>query len=380
MNGYRGASKSAPLLVDYVGKAEWTMFSQKDKGSVTPEQVMRALATVQEPELHRDLVTLNMVRDLTVKDGIVAFTIVLTTPACPLRNVMEKDARAAVGALPGVKSVEIKWDAKVTPNSRMMGQLRMPARNVIAIASGKGGVGKSTVAVNVAVALAQAGAVVGLLDADIYGPNTPIMMGVKYRPTQFNGKMLPARAHGIELFSMGFLVRDEQPIIWRGPMLDKAIRQFLNDVAWGDLDYLIVDMPPGTGDAQLTVSQAFTLAGTVIVTLPQVVSQADARRGLAGFRQMEVPILGVVENMSGEVFGRGGGRKLAELTGVPFIGEIPLDPQVRVGGDGGLPVVVSHPDSAAAKALVAVAQDIAARVSVQNFMNQNNVISITEIG
>jgi ATP-binding protein involved in chromosome partitioning len=262
----------------------------------------------------------------------------------------------------------------------MMSQLPMPARNVIAIASGKGGVGKSTVAVNVVVALAQAGAAVGLLDADIYGPNTPMMMGVKYKPVQFNGKMLPARAHGVELFSMGFVVRDEQPIIWRGPMLDKAIRQFLNDVAWGDLDYLIVDMPPGTGDAQLTVSQAFTLAGAVIVTLPQEVSQADARRGLEGFRQMEVPILGVVENMSGEVFGRGGGRKLAELTGVPFIGEIPLDPQVRVGGDGGLPVVVSHPDSAAAKALVAVAQDIAARVSVQNYMNQNNVIPITEIG
>jgi len=228
--------------------------------------------------------------------------------------------------------------------------------------------------------VAQAGAAVGLLDADIYGPNTPMMMGIKYKPVQFNGKMMPARAHGVEMFSMGFVVRDEQPIIWRGPMLDKAIRQFLNDVAWGDLDYLIVDMPPGTGDAQLTVSQAFTLAGAVIVTLPQEVSQADARRGLEGFRQMEVPILGVVENMSGEVFGRGGGRKLAELTGVPFIGEIPLDPQVRVGGDGGLPVVVSHPDSAAAKALVAVAQDIAARVSVQNYMNQNNVIPITEIG
>jgi ATP-binding protein involved in chromosome partitioning len=179
---------------------------------------------------------------------------------------------------------------------------------------------------------------------------------------------------------MGFLVKDEQPIIWRGPMLDKAIRQFLNDVAWGDLDYLMIDMPPGTGDAQLTVSQAFALAGGVIVTLPQEVSQADARRGLEGFRQMEVPVLGVVENMSGEAFGRGGGRKLAELADVPFIGEIPLEPQVRVGGDGGVPVVVSHPDSAAAKALVVVAQDIAAKISVQNFMNQNNVISITEIG
>jgi ATP-binding protein involved in chromosome partitioning len=283
--------------------------------------------------------------------------------------------------LPGVKTIDIKWDAKVTPNNRLAGQLTMPARNVIAIASGKGGVGKSTVAVNVAVALAQTGAAVGLLDADIYGPNTPIMLGVKYRPVQNeHGKLAPPKAYGVTVYSMGFHVKDEQPIIWRGPMLDKAIRQFLNDVAWGDLDYLIVDMPPGTGDAQLTVSQAFTLAGSVIVTLPQAVSQADARRGLEGFRQMEVPILGVVENMSGDVFGRGGGRNLAEAAGVPFIGEIPLEPQVRVGGDGGVPVVVSHPNSAAAKALVAVAQDIAARVSVQNFLNQNNVIPIMEIG
>jgi ATP-binding protein involved in chromosome partitioning len=218
---------------------------------------------------------------------------------------------------------------------------------------------------------------VGLLDADIYGPNTPMMLGVHYKPVQANGKLVPARAHGIELFSMGFMVKDEQPIIWRGP------------VGWGDLDYLIVDMPPGTGDAQLTVSQAFSLAGGVIVTLPQEVSQADARRGLEGFRQMEVPILGVVENMSYlvlpdgsrmDVFGQGGGRKLAEMAGVPFIGEVPMDAQVRMGGDNGVPVVVSHPDSAAAQALVAVAQDIAAKVSVMNFMNQGNVIPITEIG
>ena len=297
------------------------MFGKKNV--VTNEQVMQSLAKVQEPELHRDLVTLNMVKDLTIKGDSVGFTIVLTTPACPLKSVMEKDARAAVGALPGVKNIDIKWDAKVTPNNRLAGQLTMPARNVIAIASGKGGVGKSTVAVNVAVALAQTGAAVGLLDADIYGPNTPIMLGVKYRPVQNeHGQLTPPKAHGVTVYSMGFHVKDEQPIIWRGPMLDKAIRQFLNDVAWGDLDYLIVDMPPGTGDAQLTVSQAFTLAGGVIVTLPQAVSQADARRGLEGFRQMEVPILGVVENMSGEVFGRGGGRKLAEAAGVPFIGEI----------------------------------------------------------
>jgi ATP-binding protein involved in chromosome partitioning len=364
------------------------MFSKKS-GRVTPEQVRQALATVQEPELHRDLVALDMVKDIQVQNGAISFTIQLTTPACPLRGVIESNARAAVMRLPGVDEVKIKWDAKVTANGRL-GQLQMPARNVVAVASGKGGVGKSTVAVNLAVALAQAGANVGLLDADIYGPNTPMMLGVQYRPVQTaEGKLAPARAYGIELFSMGFMVKDEQPIIWRGPMLDKAIRQFLSDVAWGDLDYLIVDMPPGTGDAQLTVSQAFSLAGALIVTLPQAVSQADARRGLEGFKAMEVPILGVVENMSYlalpdgsrlDVFGQGGGRHLAEAAGVPFIGEIPMDPQVRIGCDEGVPIVVSHPDSAAAKALVAVAQDVAAKVSVLNFMNQNNVIPITEIG
>jgi ATP-binding protein involved in chromosome partitioning len=364
------------------------MFS-KISGRVTPEQVTQALATVQEPELHRDLVALDMVKDIQVQNGAISFTIQLTTPACPLRGVIESNARAAVMRLPGVDEVKIKWDAKVTANGRL-GQLQMPARNVVAVASGKGGVGKSTVAVNLAVALAQAGANVGLLDADIYGPNTPMMLGVQYRPVQTaEGKLAPARAYGIELFSMGFMVKNEQPIIWRGPMLDKAIRQFLSDVAWGDLDYLIVDMPPGTGDAQLTVSQAFSLAGALIVTLPQAVSQADARRGLEGFKAMEVPILGVVENMSYlalpdgsrlDVFGQGGGRHLAEAAGVPFIGEIPMDPQVRIGCDEGVPIVVSHPDSAAAKALVAVAQDVAAKVSVLNFMNQNNVIPITEIG
>ncbi len=364
------------------------MFKQKHE-SVTTEQVMQALSTVKEPELHKDLVTLNMIKDLTIENGVASFTVVLTTPACPLKSVMEKDAKAAVGVIPGISGVNIKWDAQVSKNNRLSGQMAMPARNVVAIASGKGGVGKTTVAVNVAVALAHSGAAVGLLDADIYGPNTPIMMGVTYRPTQADGKIVPAKAYGIELFSMGFMVKNEQAIIWRGPMLDKAIRQFLGDVGWGDLDYLIVDMPPGTGDAQLTVSQAMSLAGAVIVTLPQAVSQADARRGLEGFRQMEVPILGVVENMSYlllpdgtkmDVFGQGGGRKLAEAAGVPFIGEIPMEPQVRVGGDSGLPIVVSHPASAAAKALVAVAQDIAAKISVQNFMNQGNVIPITEIG
>ncbi len=364
------------------------MFAKKSP-RVTAEQVTQALATVQEPELHRDLVTLDMVKDLQVQGGAVSFTIQLTTPACPLRGVIESEARAAVMRVPGVDDVRIKWDAKVTANGRL-GQLTMPASNVVAVASGKGGVGKSTVAVNMAVALAQSGARVGLLDADIYGPNTPMMMGVQYRPVQTpSGKLAPARAHGVELFSMGFMVKNEQPIIWRGPMLDKAIRQFLTDVDWGELDYLIVHMPPGTADAQLTVSQAFSLAGGLIVTLPQAVSQADARRGLEGFKMMEVPVLGVGENMSYlamadgsrmDIFGQGGGRRLAEAAGVPFIGEIPIDAQVRIGGDSGVPIVVSHPQSPAALALVAVAQDVAAKVSVLNFLNQNNVIPITEIG
>ena len=263
----------------------------------------------------------------------------------------------------------------------------MPAKSVIAIASGKGGVGKSTVAVNVAVALAQAGHRGGLLDADIYGPNTPMMLGVKdYQPAAVNGKLPPARAHGVELFSMGFIVKPEQAIIWRGPMLDKAIRQFMTDVAWGQLDYLLVDMPPGTGDAQLTVSQAFALAGAVIVTLPQAVSQADARRGLEGFRQMEVPILGVVENMSYlvlpdggkmDVFGQGGGRQFAQAAGVPFLGEIPMDPQVRVGGDDGTPVVVSHPASPVAQAFVQLAKLLAERADAA--ASQSPFIPITEI-
>jgi ATP-binding protein involved in chromosome partitioning len=249
--------------------------------------------------------------------------------------------------------------------------LLQPARKIIAVASGKGGVGKSTIAANIAVALGQAGHKVGLLDADIYGPNAPIMLGsTAYKAVSVNGKLPPAHVHGIELFSMGFIVEPEQAVIWRGPMLDKAIRQFVSDVAWGDLDFMIIDMPPGTGDAQLAVSQSFALTGVVIVTLPQAVSQADARRGLEGFRQMAVPILGVVENMSYlllpdgsklDVFGHGGGRQLADSAGADFIGEVPMDPQVRVGGDAGLPVVVSAPDSPVAAALRVIALDIAAR-------------------
>jgi ATP-binding protein involved in chromosome partitioning len=341
---------------------------------VTREAVLAALSKVQEPELHKDLVTLNMIRDLSIEDGKVTFTVVLTTPACPLRGRIEKEARQAVTAVPGVSSVQVRMDANVPSDGRPRGLLKLPVRNVIAVASGKGGVGKSTVAVNVAVALAQSGAKVGLLDADIYGPNVPTMMGVQHLPPQNeSGKLVPAQAHGVELMSIGFLVKPGQPLIWRGPMLHSAIRQFLSDVEWGELDYLVIDLPPGTGDAQLSLAQSVPLSGGLIVTLPQAVSLEDARRGLEMFRELNVPILGVVENMSYlelpdgskmDVFGTGGGQKLAEASGVPYLGQIPMDPSVRIGGDQGTPVVVSNPDSAPARAMRALAEQLAAHLSV----------------
>jgi ATP-binding protein involved in chromosome partitioning len=350
---------------------------------VTRDAVMAALSKVQEPELHRDLVTLNMIRDLAINDGKVVFTVVLTTPACPLRGRIEKEARQAVAEIPGVRAVQVKMDASVPSDGRSRGLLQLPVRNVIAVASGKGGVGKSTVAVNVAVSLAQSGAKVGLLDADIYGPNVPTMMGVMHLPPQNDsGKLVPAEAYGVQLMSIGFLVKPGQPLIWRGPMLHSAIRQFLSDVEWGELDYMVIDLPPGTGDAQLSLAQSVPLSGGLIVTLPQAVSQEDARRGLEMFRELNVPILGVVENMSYldlpdgtrmDVFGSGGGKKLAESAGVPFLGQIPMDPAVRVGGDKGAPVIVTNPDSAPACAMRALAEQLAARLSVAAFQGSGGV-------
>ena len=337
------------------------------------EAIFAALSKVQEPELHKDLVTLNMIRDLEIEDSTVRFTIVLTTPACPLKGKIEREAREAVMSVDGVKTVEIKMDASVPSDGRPRGLLELPVRNVVAVASGKGGVGKSTVAVNVAVALAQSGARVGLLDADIYGPNVPTMMGVNRLPPQTGQKITPAEAYGVQVMSIGFMVKPGQPLIWRGPMLHSAIRQFLADVAWSELDYLVIDLPPGTGDAQLSLAQSVPLSGGIIVTLPQQVSLEDARRGLEMFRELKVPILGVVENMSYleledgtrmDIFGSGGGEKLADAAGVPFLGSIPMDPKVRIGGDKGVPVVVSLPDSPSAVALRGLAEVIAAQLSV----------------
>lgn len=356
--------------------------------SITEEAVLAALSKVQEPELHKDLVALNMVRDIRITDDKVSFTIVLTTPACPLRNRIESEARQAVAAIPGVGQVEIKMESNVPSDGRARGLLSLPIRNAVAIASGKGGVGKSTVAVNAAVELARSGARVGLLDADIYGPNVPTMMGVDRLPPVVGEKLIPAEAYGVKLMSIGFLVKPNQPLIWRGPMLHSAIRQFLTDVDWGELDYLIVDLPPGTGDAALSLAQSLPLSGGVIVTLPQQVSLEDARRGLEMFRQLDVPIFGVVENMSYlelpdgsrmDIFGAGGGEKLAREAGVPFIGAIPMDPAVREGGDQGRPVVIAYPDSPVARALAEIARNIAARISVAA-MQQSNFIPINIIG
>jgi ATP-binding protein involved in chromosome partitioning len=333
--------------------------------SISPEAILAALGKVMEPELHKDLVTLNMIRDLEINADTVSFSILLTTPACPLKGSIEKSAREAALTVPGVKTVNIKMDASVPNDGRTRGLMQLPVRNAIAVASGKGGVGKSTVSANLAVALAQTGARVGLLDADIYGPNIPTMMGVHDLPDAQDNKLLPAEAYGVKLMSMGFLVKPGQPLIWRGPMLNSAIRQFLADVEWGELDDLIIVLPPGTGDAALSLAQTLPLSGVVIVTLPQAVSLEDASRGLEMFRTLEVPILGVVENMRGEFFGSGGGEDLARIAKVPFLGAIPMESSVRVGGDTGEPVVASRPETEAARALKSVAEQVAARVSVE---------------
>ncbi|MGC8855220.1 MAG: Mrp/NBP35 family ATP-binding protein [Anaerolineae bacterium] len=351
---------------------------------ITKEAVLATLSKVQEPELHKDLVTLNMIRNLEIDGGKVSFTIMLTTPACPLVGQIEKEARQAVMALEGVETVNIKMDSDVPNDGRMRGLVNTPIRNAIAIGSGKGGVGKSTVAVNIAVALAQKGARVGLMDADIYGPNVPTMLGIEKLPPPQGNKLIPAQAYGVKMISMGLLVKPGQPLIWRGPMLNSAIRQFLSDVEWGELDYLIVDLPPGTGDAALSLAQALPLSGAVIVTLPQLVSLEDASRGLQMFRTLEVPILGIVENMSYlelpdgtrmDIFGSGGGEQLAEATQAYFLGKVPIDPSVREGGDSGKPIVVSRPDSPAAQALREIAEKVAARVSVAA-MSTNNALPI----
>ncbi|MFW5692086.1 MAG: Mrp/NBP35 family ATP-binding protein [Chloroflexota bacterium] len=330
------------------------------------EQVMSALSTVIEPELHKDIVSLNMVRDLKVEGSTATFTIVLTTPACPLKNVfVDRCNEAVVGKVSGIEAIKINWDAQVPTDRRVHGRLNVSMRSIIAVGSGKGGVGKSTVSINVAVALAEAGARVGLIDADILNPNIPQMAGLSTgRPKVVNNKMQPIEAYGIKIISTGFLTEPDKPMIMRGPMLHSAIRQFFTDVEWGELDYMIVDLPPGTGDAPLSLAQSFPLAGAIVVTQPQEVAVSDALRSVAMFEQLNVPVLGVVENMAGDFFGTGGGEKLAEKRDLAFLGRVPLQAAVREGGDYGRPVVTADPDSEAGQAFMTLAQNVAARASV----------------
>ncbi|MER2600232.1 MAG: Mrp/NBP35 family ATP-binding protein [Caldilineales bacterium] len=344
------------------------MFGKKSD-PISQKDVLAALSTVQEPELHNDLVSLHMIRDIEIKGGAVAFTIVLTTPACPLRGQMERESQAAVQAIPGVEQVTVKFDANVRGDARITGRLNIPIKNIVAVASGKGGVGKSTVSVNLAVALAQQGARVGILDADIYGPNIPTMMGLSADdlPDPVGGKLVPPSAYGIEVMSMGFLIPKGEAVMWRGPMLHGAIRQLFTDVAWGELDYLIVDMPPGTGDATLTLAQSVPVTGVVIVSTPQDVALEDAEKGLIAFRKLQVPVLGLVENMAGDIFGVGGGERAAARYRIPFLGRVYLDRAIREGGDGGEPVTATDAANTQSRAFQTLAQAVAARVSVLSF-------------
>ena len=344
---------------------------------VTEESVLDALRQIQDPDLHKDIVTLGFIKDLKIEGGNVSFRIVLTTPACPVKEQMEGAAKEVVGAIPGVTSVKVTMDAEV-PKGRGLGEkISVPGvRNIIAVSSGKGGVGKSTVAVNLAVSLALDGARVGLMDADVYGPNVPLMLGVsRARPEIEGNKLVPLEAYGVRLMSMAVLKPGDEPMIVRGPILHGLVKQFLSDVKWGELDYLIVDMPPGTGDVQLSLAQLVPVQGAVLVTTPQEVALADVRRALRMFETVAVPVLGVVENMSYfvapdtgvryNIFGEGGGERLAEQYGVPFLGAVPLGMDVREGGDRGVPVVISQPDSEEAKAFHRVAEEVARQVSIE---------------
>jgi ATP-binding protein involved in chromosome partitioning len=344
---------------------------------LSEELVLDSLRQIVDPDLRKDIVKLGFVRDLKIDGGDVSFRIVLTTPACPVKEQMEGQAREIVGGLPGVTGVAVTMDAEVPQGRGIANNVAIPGvKNIVAVSSGKGGVGKTTVAVNLAVSLAQNGAKVGLMDADVYGPNVPLMLGTGYdQPEVFNGKLVPIEAHGIKMISMAVLVPPDKPMILRGPMLHGVVRQFLTDVNWGELDYLIVDMPPGTGDVQLSLAQLVPVQGAVVVTTPQEVSLSDVRRAVKMFEQVNVPVLGVIENMSYfiapdtgnryEIFGKGGGQKLSSEYGLNFLGEVPLGMEVREGGDKGIPVVVSAPESAQSAAFRKVAEEVARRVSIE---------------
>ncbi len=351
--------------------------------------IYEALRAVQEPELGRDIVSLQMVKEVAVgATDSVALTIELTTPACPLKDEIEGNVRAVLAPL-GAREVTITWGAMVRRSTPpQSSQTLVPGvKNIVAVASGKGGVGKSTVAANLAVALALDGASVGLLDADITGPNIPLMLGIEGAPVASpEGKISPLERYGVKVISIQFFVPEGQPIVWRGPLVGGAIQQFLRDVDWGDLDYLVIDLPPGTSDAQLTLAQAVPISGALLVTTPQDVAVQDVTKALAMFRRMSVPVMGVVENMSAfvcphcdgstEIFGRGGGEAFARRHELEYFGGIPLDVRVRQGGDAGVPAVAQRDPGIAAEVLRALARTVAARMSVRA-ARQEPVLSIT---
>jgi ATP-binding protein involved in chromosome partitioning len=343
---------------------------------LTESAIYDALKTVQEPELGRDIVTLNMVKDVAINDSSVSLKIELTTPACPLKDEIERNVHAVLGQL-GAQEVTVTWGAMVRRAQPMQAQQLLPGvKNIIAVASGKGGVGKSTVSANLAVALAMEGASVGLLDADITGPNIPLMLGVEGAPVASpEGKITPLERYGVKVISIQFFVPEGQPIVWRGPLVGGAIQQFLRDVDWGELDYLVIDLPPGTSDAQLTLAQAVPISGALLVTTPQEVAIMDVQKALAMFRRMSVPVMGLVENMSGfvcphcgestEIFGNGGGERFAQRNELEYFGGIPLDVKVRQGGDAGIPAVAQREPGAAADVMRHLARTVAARMSVR---------------
>jgi ATP-binding protein involved in chromosome partitioning len=345
---------------------------------ITEETVLEALKAIIDPDLRKDIVTLGFIKDLKIDGSNVAFRVVLTTPACPVKEQMETQANEVVKAIEGVETVTVTMDAEVPKGRGIGGNMALPnVKNIIAVSSGKGGVGKSTVAVNLAVGLSKLGAKVGIMDADVYGPNVPLMLGVADKqPEIANNQIIPIEAHGVKIISMALLAPADKPMVLRGPMLHGIVRQFLSDVNWGELDYLIVDMPPGTGDVQLSLAQLVPVQGAVLVTTPQNVSIADVRRALKMFEQVSVPLLGIVENMSYfippdmpekryNIFGEGGGKSLSDEYKVPFLGEVPLGMEVREAGDKGTPVVISEPDSPQAIAFMKVAEEVARQVSIE---------------
>jgi ATP-binding protein involved in chromosome partitioning len=347
--------------------------------ATTESAVLEALKVVRDPDLNRDIVSLKFVKNIRIDGGAVSFVIELTTPACPVKDQMREQARAAVSALPGVTSVEIEMTAQVRSSGSMdQGKAAVPGvKNIIAVGAGKGGVGKTTVAVNLAIALSKSGGRVAIIDGDIYGPNVPIMLGVQTQLTTDGQKIVPAEQYGIQLVSMAFLTGDDAPVIWRGPMLHGAIQQFFREVRWNDLDYLIVDMPPGTGDVALSLSQTVPVAGSIVVTTPQQVSLADSRRAVGMYKKLNIPTLGIIENMShfvcpncnheSDIFGRGGGEQMAQQLGVAFIGRIPIYQPIREGGDSGVPLMMSEPHSPAARAFMAAAERVAAEISIASY-------------